>query len=130
MGRQEIHEITEINPHTGLPKHVYDSHHIECLTPQIRGTFQMRGKKYHTTPIHYTNDAEREEAIEKTEEALNILKTEVGYWDYLDSEGWRTRVREQSEHEYCLSNKNNRQPYTVLETVRSGNYTIRHITSD
>ena len=132
--RQEIDDMAEINPRTGLPKHIYHYNHSQCNGLSIRGTFQMDGKKYHTRAYYYHPEGEDdmptlEEAIEHCQVALDNLKTKIGYWEYLEEQRYRKRVRKQAKVEYRnkVSLKDNRQSRSVLENIRSGDITIRRI---
>ncbi len=129
-GRQHVSDQSPINPNTGLPKNVYDYQHPECAYPQIYGGFQMKGKKHRTKAIHYEGEDERAAAIEETVERLHKLKEEVGYYDYVNEQGWYKTVRRRAKNDYRrnqVSKQDNREQCSVLESIRRGSVTRRHI---
>ena len=133
--RQAIDDDTPINPNTGLPKHIYhyNHNHPHCVDKSIRGTFQYKGKKYHTVTFYYC-DGHLDDAIDLCIVALEFMKDSTeGYREYVVSGGYREKARQRAKNEYANSvhAKDDRATSASVESVCDKDTTIiRHIDSD
>lgn len=85
--RQQIDDLSDINPNTGLPKHIY-----RYGDNGVRGIFQMKGKR-HYTPLAKFGAGEafatQEDAVEHCKTLLDQLKQEKGWRGYVENREWR-----------------------------------------
>lgn len=98
--RQEADDFSAMNPVTGLPKHVYFYTHADCTRTAIRGTFQMKKKKYHTRTVRYGEGIRTlDEACLLVLDELKKMKAETGYDQYIKEGQHRKRVKQVYQHE-------------------------------
>lgn len=127
--RQFVHDTREINPHTGLPKHVY---YYPTKRSALRGSFQMNGKKYNTPAVYYDdNGVTLEEACDEVVSMLTAIKGELGYDQWLKEEGYLKESRKRSQDEWYATHdgKDDWADLSSMEDVRytSSGRRITHI---
>lgn len=84
--RQEIDDMSEVNPATGLPKHIYNYKDVG-----VRGIFQIKGKRSYTPIVRFGDNEDfktKDEAIAHCQVLLEALKKERGWYDYVESREW------------------------------------------
>ena len=129
MARQQFDDMSEINPNTGLPKHLYDINHPQCVHPAIQGVFYMKKVKYATSRYRY-NQSDRDDRLRAIDEAgqeLHEIKLETGWYDWVKSGQRYKKVRKRSKNEYknSLHQQDDRKLRPSMEDVGNGTGRIR-----
>ena len=118
--RQFVHDTQEMNPHTGLPKHVY---YYPTKRSAVRGSFQMNGKKYNTSPVYYDeNGVTLEEACDKVVGMLTTIKDELGYDQWVKNEEYLKKSRKRSQDEWDATH-NGKDDWATLSSMEDVRYT-------
>lgn len=118
--RQFVHDTRETNPHTGLPKHVY---YYPTKRSALRGSFQMNGKKHHTSPVYYgDNGVTLEEACDEVVRMLQAIKDELGYDQWLKDEGYLKEARKRAQDEWYATH-DGKDDWTDLSSMEDVRYT-------